>query len=60
VLLVELRARQVSKVPSAAIMPVQVADFLESHAAKSAFEGFVGVSEVRGLPEVGWSLVVLV
>lgn len=58
-LLVELRARQGSKVPSAAIMPVQVADYLESLAAKSAFEGFVGVSEVRGLPEVGWSLVVL-
>jgi hypothetical protein len=40
-------------------MPVQVAHYLESLAAKSAFEGFFGISEVRGLPEVGWSLVVL-
>ena len=38
--------------PIAGFMPVQVADSLKSNAARSAFVGFVGVSEVGGLPEV--------
>ena len=40
-LLVELGARQGSKVPTAAIMPLQVLKCLKSNVAKSTFVGFV-------------------
>jgi hypothetical protein len=57
VLLVELGDRQGSKVPTAAVMPLQVPECLKSNAAKGEFVGFVG--SARSVAFWRWDSVLL-